>query len=215
MSVNESFSEELNKSYDSSDLAYSITEKEDKSSNFQEEKIPKKRKISKISLKLEEMKDKINSINENEFDASTEDIDIDLDFNEIHLFYKSNEYLKKENIFSKFNIYFSFLFDKKEFIIQIESDVFNINENNVQDLIKNIIYKINDKNIIIQNDKINYIISLKDSDEQDFYKNNYELRTYKENDYIVYPPDLLLNDIEAIKLNLVSKNYLNIMIRKT
>ena len=205
----------MNKSYDSSDLAYSITEKEDKSSNFPEEKIPKKRKISKISLKLEEMKDKINSINENEFDASTEDIDIDLDFNEIPLFYKSNEYLKKENIFSKFNIYFSFLFDKKEFIIQIESDVFNINENNVQDLIKNIIYKINDKNIIIQKDKINYIISLKDSDEQDFYKNNYELRTYKENDYIVYPPDLLLNDIEAKKLNLVSKNYLNIMIRKT
>ena len=64
MSVNESFSEELNKSYDSSDLAYSITEKEDKSSNFPEEKIPKKRKISKISLKLEEMKDKINSINQ-------------------------------------------------------------------------------------------------------------------------------------------------------
>ena len=215
MSVNESFSEELNKSYDSSDLAYSITEKEDKSSNFPEETIPKKRKISKISLKLEEMKDKINSINENELEASTEDIDVDLDFNEIPLFYKSNEYLKKENLFSKFNIYFSFLFDKKEFIIQIESDVFNINENNVQDLIKNIIYKINDKNIIIQNDKINYIISLKDSDEQDFYKNNYELRTYKENDYIVYPPDLLLNDIEAIKLNLVSKNYLNIMIRKT
>ena len=214
MSVNESFSEELNKSYDSSDLAYSITEKEDKSSNFQEEKIPKKRKISKISLKLEEMKDKINSINENEFDASTEDIDVDLDFYEIPLFYKSNEYLKKENIFSKFNIYFSFLFDKKEFIIQIESDIFNINENNVQDLIKNIIYKINDKNIIIQNDKINYIISLKDSDEQDFYKNNYEIRTYEEKECIIYPSDLLLSDIKVTKLNLVSKNYLNIMIRK-
>ena len=214
MSVNESFSEELNKSYDSSDLAYSITEKEDKSSNFPEEKIPKKRKISKISLKLEEMKDKINSINENEFDASTEDIDVDLDFDEIPLFYKSNEYLKKENIFSKFNIYFSFLFDKKEFIIQIESDIFNINENNVQDLIKNIIYKINDKNIIIQNDKINYIISLKDSDEQDFYKNNYEIRTYKEKECIIYPSDLLLSDIKATKLILVSKKYLNIMIRK-
>ena len=71
------------------------------------------------------MKDKINSINENELDASTEDIDVDLDFDEIPLFYKSNEYLKKENIFSKFNIYFSFLFDKKEFIIQKESDIFN------------------------------------------------------------------------------------------
>ena len=214
MNVNESLSEELNKSYDSSNLAYDITEKAEKSSSFPEEKTPKKRKISKISLKLEEMKDKINSINENEFDASTEDIDIDLDFNEIPLFYKSNEYLKKENLFSKFNIYFSFLFDKKEFIIQIESDVFNINENNVQDLIKNIIYKINDKNIIIQNDKINYIISLKDSDEQDFYKNNYEIRTYKEKECIIYPIDLLLSDIKATKLILVSKKYLNIMIRK-
>ena len=214
MSVNESFSEELNKSYDSSDLAYSITEKEDKSSNLQEEKVQKKRKISKISLKLEEMKDKINSINENEFDASTEDIDVDLDFDEIPLFYKSNKYLKKENIFTKFNIYFSFLFDKKEFIIQIESDPFNINENNVEDLIKNIIKKINDKNIIIQNDKINYIISLKDSDEQDFYKNNYEIRTYKEKECIIYPSDLLLSDIKATKLILVSKKYLNIMIRK-
>ena len=121
---------------------------------------------------------------------------------------------KKENIFSKFNIYFSFLFDKKEFIIQIESDVFNINENNVKDLIKNIINKINDKNIIIQNDKINYIISLKDSDEQDFYKNNYEIRTYKEKECIIYPSDLLLSDIKATKLILVSKKYLNIMIRK-
>ena len=214
MSVNESFSEELNKSYDSSDLAYSITEKEEKSYNFPEEKVQKKSKISKISLKLEEIKEKINSINENDLEASTEDIDVDLDFYEIPLFYKSNEYLKKENIFSKFNIYFSFLFDKKEFIIQIESDIFNINENNVQDLIKNIIYKINDKNIIIQNDKINYIISLKDSDEQDFYKNNYEIRTYKEKECIIYPSDLLLSDIKVTKLNLVSKNYLNIMIRK-
>ena len=91
----------MNKSYDSSDLAYSITEKEEKSYNFPEEKVQKKSKISKISLKLEEMKDKINSINENEFDASTEDIDIDLDFNEIPLFYKSNEYLKKENFIFK------------------------------------------------------------------------------------------------------------------
>ena len=214
MSVNESFSEELNKSYDSSDLAYSITEKEDKSSNFPEEKIPKKRKISKISLKLEKMKDKISSLNEKKFEASTDDIDADLEFDEIPLLSKSAECLKKENIFYKYNIYFSFLFDKKEFLVSIESDVFNIYEYNVQDLIKNIINKINEKNIIIQNNKINYILSLKDSDEQDFYKNNYELRTYKKDEYIIYSSDLLLSEIKETKLNFVTKNYLNIMIRK-
>ena len=214
MSVNESLSEELNKSYDSSNLAYDITEKEEKSSSFQEEKTPKKRKISKISLKLEEMKDKINSINEKDFEASTDDIDADLEFDEIPLLSKSTEYLKKENIFYKYNIYFSFLFDKKEFSVSIESGVFNIYKNNVQDLIKNIINKINEKNIIIQNNKINYILSLKDSDEQDFYKNNYELRNYKKDEYIIYSSDLLLSEIKETKLNFVTKNYLNIMIRK-
>ena len=214
MSVNESLSEELNKSYDSSNLAYDITEKEEKSSSLPEEKTPKKRKISKISLKLEEIKDKISSINEKDFEASTDDIDADLEFDEIPLLSKSTEYLKKENIFYKYNIYFSFLFDKKEFSVSIESDVFNIYENNVQDLIKNIIYKINEKNIIIQNDKMNYILSLKDSDEKDFYKNNYELRTYKKDEYIIYSSDLLLSEIKETKLNFVTKNYLNIMIRK-
>jgi len=214
MSVNESLSEELNKSYDSSNLAYDITEKEEKSSSLPEEKTPKKRKISKISLKLEEMKEKISSLNEKEFEVSTDDIDADLEFYEIPLLSKSTEYLKKENIFYKYNIYFSFLFDKKEFSVSIESDVFNIYENNVQDLIKNIIYKINEKNIIIQNDKMNYILSLKDSDEKDFYKNNYELRTYKKDEYIIYSSDLLLSEIKETKLNFVTKNYLNIMIRK-
>ena len=214
MSVNESLSEELNKSYDSSNLAYDITEKEEKSSNFQEEKVQKKSKISKISLKLEEMKDKISSQNEKEFEASTDDIDADFEFDEIPLLSKSAEYLKKENIFYKYNIYFSFLFDKKEFLVSIESDVFNIYEYNVQDLIKNIINKINEKNIIIQNNKINYILSLKDSEEKDFYKNNYELRNYKKDEYIIYSSDLLLSEIKEKKLNFVTKNYLNIMIRK-
>ena len=214
MSVNESLSEELNKSYDSSNLAYDINEKEDKSSYLPEEKSPKKRKISKISLKLEEMKEKISSLNEKEFEASTDDIDADLEFDEIPLLSKSTEYLKKENIFYKYNIYFSFLFDKKEFSVSIESDVFNIYKNNVQDLIKNIINKINEKNIIIQNNKINYILSLKDSDEQDFYKNSYELRNYKKDEYIIYSSDLLLSEIKETKLNFVTKNYLNIMIRK-
>ena len=121
---------------------------------------------------------------------------------------------KKENLFSKYSINFSFLFDKKEFSVLIESDVFNTNKNNVQDLIKNIVNKINEKNIIIQNDKINYILSLKESEEEYFYKNSYELRTYKNNGCIIYKSDLLLSNIKETKLNFVSKNYLNIMIRK-
>ena len=44
MSVNESLSEELNKSYDSSNLAYYFNEQEEKSSNFPKEKTQKKEK---------------------------------------------------------------------------------------------------------------------------------------------------------------------------
>ena len=85
---------------------------------------------------------------------------------------------------------------------------------NVQDLIKNIIYKINEKNIIFQHKKVKYIISLKDCEDPDFYKDNYELRNYETKDFSKYPFDLPLSDIKDTKLYFVSKNCLNLMIRK-
>ena len=207
-----SLSEEFNKSFDSSNFNDSFIHKEEKNSFVQEEKPQKKRRISKISLKLEELKNKTNQIEENDIDISTDDFEIDLD--ETRQSSITSENKSNENIYSKFEIYFSFLFNNKEFLVSIESDVFNLNENNVQDLIKNIIYKINEKNIIFQHKKVKYIISLKDCEDPDFYKDNYELRNYETKDFYKYPFDLPLSDIKDTKLYFVSKNCLNLMIRK-
>ena len=207
-----SLSEELNKSFDSSNFNDSFIQKEEKNSFIQEEKPLKKRKISKLSLKLEELKNKTNQIEENDIDISTDDFDIDLD--ETRQSSTISENKSNENIYSKFEIFFSFLFNNKEFLVSIESDVFNLNKNNVQDLVKNIIYKINEKNIIFQHKKIKYIISLKDCDDPDFYKDNYELRNYETKEFSKYPFDLSLSDIKDTKLFFISKNCLNIMIRK-
>ena len=207
-----SLSEEFNKSFDSSNFNDSFIQKEEKNSFIQEEKPQKKRRISKLSLKLEELKNKTNQIEENDIDISTDDFEIDL--GETRQSSITSENKSNENIYSKFEIYFSFLFNNKEFLVSIESDVFNLNENNVQDLIKNIIYKINEKNIIFQHKKVKYIISLKDCEDPDFYKDNYELRNYETKDFSKYPFDLPLSDIKDTKLYFVSKNCLNLMIRK-
>ena len=207
-----SLSEELNKSFDSSNFNDSFIQKEEKNSFIQGEKPLKKRRISKLSLKLEELKNKTNQIEENDIDISTDDFDIDLD--ETRQSSTISENKSNENIFSKFEIYFSFLFNNKEFLVSIESDVFNLNKNNVQDLVKNIIYKINEKNIIFQHKKMKYIISLKDCEDPDFYKDNYELRNYETKEFSKYPFDLSLSDIKDTKLFFVCKNCLNIMIRK-
>ena len=129
---------------------------------------------------------------------------------------KSNESNTiKENLFNKFDIYFTFKFNQKEFMISIESDVFNLNQNNVEDLVKNSIKKINEKNIFFQDNKINYILSLKDYDDynEDFYRDNYELISYDKK-MINYPFDLTLNEVKNQKIKLICKNTLNIMIRQ-
>lgn len=220
MSVNSSLSlsEELNQSLDSSNLDSSFNEKEEEFNKANKEKTLKKRKISKISLQMEELKQKRKTIKEMD-DVSTEEYDFDLDENSrcSKSSLRSNESNnKKENIFSKFDIYFSFKFNQKEFIISIESDVFNVNQNNIEDLVKNTIKKINEKNIFFQDNKINYILSLKDCEEdskEDFYQDNYELISY-DKQITNYPFDLILNEVKTKKLNLLCKNMLNIMIRQ-
>ena len=68
MSVNSSLSlsEELNKSYDSSNLNFSLNEKEEKGeeNSFL---VEEKRRISKISLHLEELKQKNEIVNKNKY----------------------------------------------------------------------------------------------------------------------------------------------------
>ena len=212
-----SFSEELNKSYDSSNLIENNTEQEEceeESIQYSEEKITNKRRISKISLQMEELKNKKKITSELNDDISTDEYDIECDENSRETKQSVNSVNLYENIFSKFDIEFLFKFNKKEFIISIESDVFNLNENKVEDLIKNAIKKINEKNFSFKENKNTYIISLKDCEEdtdKEFYKDNYEIT---KNYSINYPYELLLNEIKDTKLNLNCKNSLNFMIRK-
>ena len=215
-----SFSEELNKSLDSSNIIRTLIEKEEgeeESILYTEEKPVNKRRISKISLQMEELKQKIKTIKELD-DYSIEENDFYLDESSrcSKSSLKSNESnTKKENLFNKFDIYFTFKFNQKEFMISIESDVFNLNQNHIEDLVKNSIKKINEKNIFFQDNKINYILSLKDCDDynEDFYRDNYELISYDKK-IINYPFDLTLNEVKNQKIKLICKNTLNIMIRQ-
>ena len=212
-----SFSEELNKSYDSSNLIENDIVQEDceeESIQYSEEKVTNKRRKSKISLQMEELKNKKKITSELNDDISTDEYDIECDENSRETKQSVNSVNLYENIFSKFDIEFLFKFNKKEFIISIESDVFNLNENKVEDLIKNAIKKINEKNFSFKENKNTYIISLKDCEEdtdKEFYKDNYEIT---KNYSINYPYELLLNEIKDTKLNLNCKNSLNFMIRK-
>ena len=212
-----SFYEELNKSYDSSNLIESDIEKEEceeESIQNSEKKITNKRRVSKISLLMEELKNNKKMTSEYDDDISTDEYDIECDENSRETKQSVNSVNSYENIFSKFDIKFPFKFNQKEFIISIESDVFNLNENKVEDLIKNAIKKINEKNFTFKENKNTYIISLKDCEEdtdKEFYKDNYEI---SKNYFINYPYELLLNNIKDTKLNLNCKNSLNIMIRK-
>ena len=160
-------------------------------------------------------------------DISTDEYDHEFELEENKVGYKppikSSVNIGSQNNFSKFDIYFSFTYNKNEVLLSLESDVFNLNKNTIQDLTENIIKKINDKNYTFKLNKINYILSLKDCEEEsdeDFYTENYELIDYNKKkscinyNLIKYPSDLLLKDIQNSKLSLVCKNPLNIMIRE-
>ena len=158
-----SFYEELNKSYDSSNLIESDIEKEEceeESIQNSEIKITNKRRVSKISLLMEELKNNKKMTSEYDDDISTDEYDIECDENSRETKQSVNSVNSYENIFSKFDIKFPFKFNQKEFIISIESDLLELNKNTTEDLIKNIIKKINGKNIFLRENKYTYIISL-------------------------------------------------------
>ena len=131
-----------------------------------------------------------------------------------------------ENELSRFNVYFYFQIKDKEFVFPFVSDTFNIYEDNVNNLIKNIVKKINEKKIIVNCDNINYIVSLKDiediEDENDetFYCKNYELKACKKKNFKPkedspsFSSKSILKNIDNKKISFVSKNPLNIMIRE-
>ena len=85
----------------------------------------------------------------------------------------------------KFSIYFYFVFNQnKKYIIHICTETFNANNFHVHELIEYIVHEINNANIIIKYNNIDYSISLKDIEENnenekiEFYSNNYEIKPY-------------------------------------
>ena len=126
----------------------------------------------------------------------------------------------QENIIKKFNVNFYFDFNKdKKFVVQITTDSFNADNFHIYDLIKYIVKKINDSNIIIKDNNDNYSVSLKDTDEEDkdFYINNYELKPYDywTNKYCGdYSPEETIKSIKEDNISFFSKNPLNIFLMK-
>ena len=64
---------------------------------------------------------------------------------------------KEINIIKKFNVYFYFDFNKnKKFVLPINTENFNVADFHIYDLIKYIVKKINNSNIVVKDNNINY-----------------------------------------------------------
>ena len=162
---------------------------------------------------MKENEEFLEEINDNNEDEN--------DFNEISKNIKNNE-----NQFVIFDVFFYFTIKNKEFVFQIKSDLFNINKQYKYELIKNVVKKINEKSIIINDNNTNYIISLKDCDDSEdvndknFYIKNYEIKQCNPKsltplkDILEFSSNSLLKKIDSQKLSFISKTPLNIMIRE-
>jgi len=174
---------------------------------------------SKISIQIEESKNKDNI--EQEF--SSED-DYYSDSEEYHAYDEIRNKNDEINVIKKFSIYFYFVFNQnKKYIIHICTETFNANNFHVHELIEYIVHEINNANIIIKYNNIDYSISLKDIEENDenekfvFYSNNYEIKPYNfltKNNTNNYCSSSLIKSIDEENIVLLSKEVLNIMILK-
>ena len=149
------------------------------------------------------------------YDEFNEDDDINIGISNI------NDYKIKNNI-KKFKVYFYFnLNEKNEYIFPFESDLLNIDNQYGYDLIQNIINKINNESLEINYDSKDYILSIKESqndDKKNFYINNFEIRkckkkTFKPKDDVPpFSPELLLNNILDDTISFICKNNMYIML---
>ena len=174
---------------------------------------------SKISMKIEENNQKENT--EHELDEE----DYFSDFDENCISYECHEINNNHTEIKKFNIYFFFEYNKrKKYIIPISTESFNANNIHIIELIKYVIYKINNSNIMIKYDDIDYSISLKDlvdNEEEEeklkFYKDNYEIKPFEfwtKNNCTSYNTSSLLSEIKEENIIFSSKNTLNVMLVK-
>ena len=190
-----------------------------------------RRKKSKISIQFEEYenhKKEYDNLIKEELEEENDLIEINSeDFDNINE--SNNKDNKDNNCFNnikQFEIYFFLKLNNDiEYVFPIQSDYLNIKEKYGFDLIKNIIKKINDQNIVVENNSVKYIVSLKDNDfededNKDFYTKNYELKqctkkTLKPKEHFPgYSPTSLLEYFINERISFVSKNDLNIMLRE-
>ena len=173
---------------------------------------------------MEELKNKSKENGKEEIDenniSESDDEMVDL------IEFDHSKFLKNEDkdniILKRYNIYFFLNLSKDNtFIFPIESDIFNVNNQHVYELIKSAVKNINNKKIKIIYNNINYIVSLKDIEEEenmDFYTKNYELRPCKKknfmpkNDCPSYSSSSLLKNLENKNISFISKRNLNIML---
>ena len=152
---------------------------------------------------------------ENDYLTDLEDVSIKYEG------YKRNNNINYEtNVIKKFNVCFYFDLNKdKKYSFNFNTDEFNADEYHIYNLIKYIVKKINDSNIVIKDNNDNYSVSLKDIDEEniDFYINNYEIKPFefwKKKDFKSFSPNEMIKSINEEKIIFFSKNPLNVFLMK-
>ena len=100
--------------------------------------------------------------------------------------------------------------------MQIESDELNIDNQCVSDLISNIVKKINTEKININYENNEFILSLKEYENINFYENNYELKPcdkishIPKYDYPCFSSTSLLDEVVGQEISFVIKKTSNI-----
>jgi hypothetical protein len=167
--------------------------------------------LEEIKLKEEIMEENA----ENNYLSDLEDVSIKYEGYE-----RNNNINYETNVIKKFNVCFYFDLNKdKKYSFNFNTDEFNADEYHIYNLIKYIVKKINDSNIVIKDSNDNYSVSLKDIDEEniDFYINNYEIKPFDsltKNDFPNFSPTDPLKSINEENISFFSKNPLNILLIK-
>lgn len=134
---------------------------------------------------------------------------------------------EEKNAWKNFVVYFYIFVNKRDRIFPIESSYFDIENQNVSELIEDITKKINEKQISIDINNRKYNIVLKENyeDEENFYVENYEIRPLdiKKNkpnfNLKSYSPNLKLINIlnqnsNNLKICFSTKNNMDILLRE-
>ena len=169
-------------------------------------------------MKLEEMKLKEEIMEENgeeDYLSDLEDVSFKYEGNEIN-----NNINYETNVIKKFNVCFYLDLNKdNKYSFNFNTNEFNGGVYHIYNLIKYIVKKINDSNIIIKYNNDNYSVSLKDIDEEniEFYINNYEIKPFefwKKKDCQSFSPKEMIKSINEEKIIFFSKNPLNVFLMK-